>query len=96
MIYGSPIWRVGNFEVSFIGEVDKWCPVSPQRFYNVEISSHHLTIYLKGTPGEIVNLQFTTQQMSSTLILTEFACKVPSSGRAMFIFKPIVSEAFCL
>ena len=95
MIYGSPVWRVGNFEVSFIGEIDKWCPVSPQRFYNIEIDSNRLIIFLKGTPDEIVTLQFTTQQMSSSLIVKEFSCKVPSSGRAMIVFEPMASEAFC-
>ena len=96
MIYGSPIWRVGNFEVSFVGEIDKWCPVSPQRFYNLEIDSNRLAIFMKGTPGEIVSVQFAVQGPSSKLNVIEFSCTMPSSGRTMLVVEPETSKTICI
>ena len=87
MIYESPIWTLGSNEISFVGELTKWTPVSPQRFYNIDLGPDRVYIYMRGTYNEKVKLRFTVQTTGGNngpdLIDTE--CTILKSGRTSVI-----------
>ena len=83
MIYASPIWKVGQHEVSFIGELDKWTAVSPQRFYNIDIMLNSLLVFIKGVSDELVSMKFTIQYQDDKMQFMDWDCKLPPSGRSI-------------
>ena len=85
MIYESPIWVVGNYEVSFVGEIDKWTAVSPQRFYNLDFGPDRVYVYMRGVEDEIVKMRFTVQLKDQDPKIVDYSCTVPASGRTSLI-----------
>ena len=48
----------GDFYVGFIGEYNKWVPVSPQRFTGFDQNYYRATISMRGVVNEIVAMRF--------------------------------------
>lgn len=85
LMYQSPIWVIGETNVSFLGEVGKWAMVSPVRFKNINLSPERVAIAMEGVPTEIVTMQFTLQHKSDKEPkLLERSCTIPGSGRSTF------------
>ena len=84
MIYTSPMWKIGTSEVAFVGEVDKWTPVSPQRFTNIGIDFNKLFIDITGVPDEVINMQFIVQSGDDEIKI-DWSCTIPQSGRATVV-----------
>ena len=86
MMYQSPIWKLGDNEVAFSGELDKWVMVSPNRFTDIDLNSDRVYIYFKGTPTEIVNMQFVVQAKGENEPkIIKHSCTVPDAGRSSVI-----------
>ena len=85
MIYESPIWFVGNNEVSFVGELGKWTAVSPQRFYNIDFGPDRVYIYMRGVAQELINMRFTVQAQGDNPKIVDWSCTIPASGRTTLI-----------
>ena len=82
----SPIWKLGGDEVSFVGEIDKWTYVSPNRFPSIDLSTDRVYIDIIGVPNEIVGLRFTVQAPDAKEPqLVDHACTIPQSTKTQLI-----------
>ena len=94
LMYQSPILRMEGNEIAFLGEVDKWTRVSPDRFIGIDHGQNQLIVSMVGVPFEVVNLGFsvrsvdpaTPQDVGDKII--SVSCKFESSGKAIVTFKP--------
>lgn len=52
LYYVSPVFRVRDNDVVFLGEKDKWVPVSAQRVTLIYVDSNGLMVFVSGAIGE--------------------------------------------
>jgi len=85
-MYESPIWKLGDNEVAFSGELGKWTMVSPNRFTDIDLNPDRVYIYMKGTPTEIINMQFVVQAKGEDApAVIKHSCTIPDSGRSSVV-----------
>ena len=86
MLYGSPIWKLGDQEVAFVGELSKWTKVSPNRFTDIDLNTDRVYIYMRGSPREVVNMEFLVQakgEQGPTPI--QHSCTIPETGKTSVV-----------
>ena len=85
-MYASPIWKFGENEIAFAGEVGKWAMVSPTRFSNIDITEDLFRVFMKGVPGEDVILRFIISNNGTTTInVLDETCVISKSGRSSIV-----------
>ena len=60
-MYQSPIWELGRIKISFVGEIDKWTAVSPDRFTGFDMNEERVYVNMQGTPNELVSYRLIIQ-----------------------------------
>ena len=68
IVYASPIWHQvgGQFDIGLMGEMDKWTPVSPNRFKSIDVTKDSVHIEFTGAANEEINVQFYMKPSNGT------------------------------
>lgn len=53
LYYVAPVFNINGKSVAFLGEVDKWVAVSPQRVEAISVNDIAMIVYVNGAIGEI-------------------------------------------
>ena len=84
-LYESPIWKLGENEIAFVGELDKWTMISPNRFTNIDISTDVVYISVQGVPDEEIHFRFLFKEKNEFKIFDE-KCVITQSGKNLIVF----------
>lgn len=76
LFYVHPVFNLDGTNVTIIGEMSKFVPVSPQRFRSIQLSTNSINIQVYGAITEEIEFTFTLNQRFNTIKCTFDALKL--------------------